>query len=86
MLLLKYVMLIVGAGVSLGAAAIVAYDIYMTVSYQRLMARGAVDNLPVPKPVRWSSVKKLMMVAWLPLLIGLSIVVVPSGMAGVRVS
>jgi len=38
MLLLKYVMLIVGAGVSLGAAAIVAYDIYMTVSYQRLMA------------------------------------------------
>ena len=86
MLLLKYLMLIVGAGVSLGAAAIVAYDIYMTVSYQRLLARGAADNLPVPKPVRWSNVKKLMMVAWLPLLIGLSVVVVPSGMAGVRVS
>ena len=86
MLLLKYLMLIVGAGVSLGAAAIVAYDIYTIVSYQRLLRRGAADNLPVPNPVRWSSVKKLMMVAWLPLLIGLSIVVVPSGMAGVRVS
>jgi regulator of protease activity HflC (stomatin/prohibitin superfamily) len=86
MLLLKYLMLIVGAGVSLTAAAIVAYDIYVIVSYRRLVARGVADKVPVPKPVRWSSAKKLALVAWLPLFIGLSIVVVPSGMGGVRVS
>jgi regulator of protease activity HflC (stomatin/prohibitin superfamily) len=86
MLLLKDLMMIAGLGGFLGAAAIVAYDVYMAESYRRLLARGAADQTPTPKPVRWNAAKKLALVAWLPLLIGLSIVVVPSGMAGVRVS
>lgn len=86
MLLLKCLMLIAAVGGFLDAALIVAYDVYMADSYRRLLARGATGNLPAPKPVRWGTAKKLVLIAWLPLLLGLSIEVVPSGMAGVRVS
>jgi len=86
MLLLKYLTMIAGIGGFLVAAAIVAYDVYMADSYRHLLARGAADKTPTPKPVRWNAAKKVVIIAWLPLLIGLSIVVVPSGAAGVRVS
>jgi regulator of protease activity HflC (stomatin/prohibitin superfamily) len=86
MLLLKYVMLICGIGALLDAVLIVAYDFYLAESYQRLMARGAAENKPAPQPIRWAAATKLAVVAFLPILLGLSIVVVPSGMAGVRVS
>ena len=86
MLLLKYLMMSAGIGGFLLAAAMVIYDVYMAESYRRLLAHGAADKIPTPKPVRWNTAKKLAIIAWLPLLIGLSIVVVPSGMAGVRVS
>ena len=86
MLFLKYLMMIAGIGGYLLALSMVAYDIYMADRHRRLLARGVVDSTPTPKPVRWKAAKKLAMFAWLPLLMGLSIVVVPSGMAGVRVS
>jgi len=86
MLLLKYMMLVAGVGGYLLAASIVIYDYYLAESHRRLLARGAVEPAKAPPPVRWKHAKKLAMIAWLPLLIGLSIVVVPSGMAGVRVS
>jgi len=86
MLLLKYLMMIAGIGGYLMAATVVVYDVYMADRHRRLLARGAVDSTPTPKPVRWKTAKKLAMFAWLPLLMGLSIVVVPSGTAGVRVS
>jgi regulator of protease activity HflC (stomatin/prohibitin superfamily) len=86
MLLLKYLMMIAGIGGYIVAAAIVAYDVYKAENHRRLLARGVEVKTPAPQPVRWNAAKKLMMIAWLPLLIGLSIVVVPSGMAGVRVS
>jgi regulator of protease activity HflC (stomatin/prohibitin superfamily) len=86
MLLLKYVMLICGIGALIDAVLIVAYDFYVAESYQRLMARGAAENKPAPKPIRWATAQKLAAFALLPILFGLSIVVVPSGMAGVRVS
>ena len=84
MLLLKYFMMVAGVGGYLLAAAVVVYDIYTSERHRRLLARGA-EGI-TPKPIRWKAAKKVAMVAWLPLLIGLSIVVVPSGMAGVRVS
>jgi len=36
--------------------------------------------------LRWRPAAKLAAVAWLPLLIGIGIVIVPSGMAGVAIS
>ena len=85
MLLLKYLMMIAGVGAYLAAAAVVVYDVYMAENHRRLLARGVEGITPTPKPIRWKAAKKLAMFAWLPLLMGLAIVVVPSGMAGVRV-
>jgi len=84
MLLLKYLMMMAGVGGYLLAAGMVVYDVYMAEMHRRLLAQGVAAH--TAKPIRWNAAKKLAMVAWLPLLIGLSIVVVPSGMAGVRVS
>ena len=86
MLLLKYFMMIAGMGMYFVAAAMVVYDVYMAEIHRRLLVQGVADKTPTPKPVRWKAAKKLAIIAWLPLLIGLSIVVVPSGAAGVRVS
>jgi len=84
MLLLKYLMIVAGIGGYLIAAALVVYDLYVAENHRRLLARGVAG--PTPKPIRWKAAKKVAMIAWLPLLMGLAIVVVPSGMAGVRVS
>ena len=86
MLLLKYFMIVAGIGTYLIALAIVVYDIYRAEVYRHLMERGVAEKIVAPPPVRWKSAKKMCLIAWLPLLLGLSIVVVPSGMAGVRVS
>lgn len=84
MLFIKYLMMMAGVGGYLLAAGVVAYDVYVAETHRRLLARGVESR--TPKPVRWEAAKKLAIVAWLPLLVGLSIVVVPSGEAGVRVS
>jgi regulator of protease activity HflC (stomatin/prohibitin superfamily) len=85
MLLLKYFLMLGGFGMFVVAAAMVAYDIYLAEEYRKLLARGEAEGSP-PKPVRWKAAGKIAAFAWLPLLIGLSVIVVPSGMAGIRVS
>lgn len=86
MLLLKYLTLIAGFGMFVFAAAIVIYDFYRAEEYRRLLEKGEGEKATPPKPVRWKSAGKLVVLAWIPLLLGSSLVVVPSGMAGVRVS
>ncbi len=94
MLFLKYLLIFVGVGLAGSAAAIVAYDIYLATQLRRLLARPATDETgtappvsrrPLP-PVRWRLVQQLALLAILPLLLGLCIVVVPDGSAGIRVS
>src|SRR2546426_1307298 len=90
MLLLKYLLLAAGIGLFAGAAAIIAYDVYVAAQLRRLLgggeaaAPGAEPARPVGliRPVRWNVAGKLAGLAWLPLLLGLSIVVVPDGTAG----
>jgi regulator of protease activity HflC (stomatin/prohibitin superfamily) len=85
MLFMKYFLMVAGYGLFLGAAALVAYDIYLAEEYRRKLMRG--EEAPAPaKPVHWKAAAKVAALAWLPLLLALSIVVVPSGMAGVRIS
>src|SRR2546425_13241148 len=92
MLLLKYLLLAAGIGLFAGAAAIIAYDVYVAAQLRRLLGGGeaaepgAEPARPVGliRPVRWSVAGKLAGLAWLPLLLGLSIVVVPDGTAGGR--
>src|SRR5206468_2030087 len=74
MLLLKYLLLAAATGLFAGSAGMLFLDVYR--------GRANVDFAVV----RWRAAAKLALLAFVPLLIGLSIVVVPDGMAGVLVS
>jgi len=78
MLVLKYLLEILGFGLLTAAAIVAGYDFYR-LSSPPLAAQAAAAP-------RWSLVSRIAALAQLPLLVGLSIQVVPAGMAGVRVS
>src|SRR6202162_706640 len=86
MLALKYLSITCGLGMMVAAVCILAYDLYRELLYRRALETpgGAVDAAPVV--VRWRTSLALAMLAWGPMLVAFSIVVVPSGTAGVRVS
>ena len=86
MLALKYLLITCGVGMIVAAVCILTYDLYREMLYRRSLETpgGAVGAAPVM--VRWRTSLALAMLAWGPLLMAFSIVVVPSGMAGVRVS
>jgi regulator of protease activity HflC (stomatin/prohibitin superfamily) len=87
MLFLKFFMMAAGFGMFAAAAARVGWDLYRTERYHRLLARGGMEEVPPPPgPVQWRASARLAALGWLPLLAAVSIVVVPSGMAGVRIS
>jgi len=80
MLFLKYLLMWGGIAMMAVAAGILIYDVYR---YTRAPAEGAT---PAPRQVRWRGAVGLALLAWGPVLLALGIIVVPSGMAGVRVS
>jgi regulator of protease activity HflC (stomatin/prohibitin superfamily) len=86
MLLLKYLLMSGGIGMMVVAAAMLTYDIYLEVQYRRAMAVATTTALPPVPHARWRPALALGLLAWGPILFALGIVVVPSGMAGVRVS
>src|ERR1700674_2194530 len=85
MLALTYLLITCGLGMMIAAVCILTYDLYRAMLYRRALETpgGAVAAAPVV--VRWRSSLALAMLAWGPLLLAFSIVVVPSGMAGVRI-
>jgi regulator of protease activity HflC (stomatin/prohibitin superfamily) len=85
MLFLKYLLMTGGVGMILVALGILAHDLTMELQYRRAMA-GGTTPLPAIPQLRWRTAIALAMLAWAPILIALSIVVIPSGTAGVRVS
>ena len=91
MLFAKYLLIGTGIAMFVVAAAILAYDAYLFFAYRRrlLSPEGTMEGRtaagPQP-PVRWRTAVALFMLAWAPLLISAGIVIVPAGMAGVRVS
>jgi len=86
MLFLKYVLMAGGVTMILVSAGILMYDLSRELRYRRAMGADGAVHLPAPPQIRWRTSAALAMLAWAPILIALSIVVVPSGMAGVRVS
>ena len=74
MLFIKYTLVALSTGFFSAAAAVVVSDLYRTARELPAMA------------VRWRDAGQLALVGIVALLLSLSIVVVPSGMAGVRVS
>src|SRR5260370_38489600 len=82
MLLLRDLLLAAGVAMFAAAAAMLLYDAFRW--WIRFRAPEAEEAEALR--VQWRLAGKLAAAGWLPLLAGLSIVGVPSGMAGVRVS
>ena len=95
MLALKWLLMLVGAGLFGSAGALVAYDIFLSEQLRRLLSRdkrdesgaevGALARRPF-RPVRWRLALQLIAAAALVRLLTESFVVIPDGAAGVRVS
>jgi regulator of protease activity HflC (stomatin/prohibitin superfamily) len=86
MLALKYLLITVGLGMMIAAICILAHDFYREVLYRRALAKPEATSVGAPPVLRWRTSLALALLAWGPLLVAFSIVIVPSGMAGVRVS
>src|SRR5271154_3797439 len=86
MLALKYLLITGGLGMILVAMSILAYDFYRELMYRRALSTAPTGTLPPLPQLRWRTSLALALLAWGPLLLAFSIVVVPSGTAGVRVS
>ena len=86
MLALKYLLIVGGLGMILVAASILAYDLYREMLYRRALAGTGAGSVEPSPQLRWRTSLALALLAWGPLLVAFSIIVVPSGMAGVRVS
>jgi len=92
MLAIKYLLMVAGVLLLAAGAAITIYDMWRSFKASReTEAAEGVDGIHekvenLAEPVRWRTSVALGLVALLPLLIALSIVVVPSGMGGVCVS
>src|SRR5690348_7424496 len=86
MLALRYLLMCGGLGMILVAMGILGYDLYRELLYRRAIATPGVTPIPAEPEWRWRTSLALGLLAWGPILVAFSIVVVPSGMAGVRVS
>ena len=80
-------MLLTIAGVLLMAAALTMplYGLWLRIRYAQKKKSGD-ETVGEPGPIAWRGPAALVLVGCLPLLIAASMVVVPSGMGGVRVS
>jgi hypothetical protein len=86
MLVLKNLLMAGGLGMILVAVSILSYDLYQEWLYRRALAAPGTGPVP-PRPAwRWRTSLALVLLAWGPILLAFSIVAVPSGMGGIRVS
>jgi len=85
MLFFKYLLESLSAGMLTIATIIPLTHLFQMYEYRR---KPAVENESKPQAptCNWGLVQKLAIGSWVPLVFGLSIIVVPSGMGGVKVS
>jgi hypothetical protein len=86
MLFLKYLLTWGGIGMIAVAAGILIHDLYLQTRRRLAIEAGQTEALAPESPVRWRASLAFALLARGPILLALGIVVVPSGMAGVRVS
>jgi len=94
MLLLRYLLMFIGIGLLAGAAGILVWDLYQILKSRKIRAtatpgEGSPSGPELPEPttvMHWQAAQRLAVWGIVPLLTGLSIAVVPSGSAGVRVN
>ena len=85
MLFLKYLLTWGGIAMIAIAAGMLIHDLYLQTRRRSAVEAGE-TALPPETPVRWRAALAFALLAWGPILLALGIIVVPSGMAGVRVS
>jgi len=85
MIALKLLLTVAGVLLLAAAVAIPLYGLWLRIQMALRKARGE-EITAEPKEIAWRGPAALVLVACLPLLLSTSIVVVPSGMGGVRVS
>jgi regulator of protease activity HflC (stomatin/prohibitin superfamily) len=90
MLAIKYILMVAGVLLLAAGVAITLYDLWQIFERSRKSAIEVEGLEPAEEtpaePVRWRTSVALALVSCLPLLIAMSIVVVPSGMGGVCIS
>jgi regulator of protease activity HflC (stomatin/prohibitin superfamily) len=89
MFALKWLLMAAGIAMFGTAAGVVAYDVYLALQFQKLMGSGepgAAEKAGPSHLIRWPLAAKLFGWAWAPLLLALSVAVVPEGSGGVRIS
>jgi regulator of protease activity HflC (stomatin/prohibitin superfamily) len=85
MIALKLLLTVAGVLLLAAAVAIPLYGLWLRIQMARRKSRGE-EITDEPREIAWRGPAALVLVACLPLLLATSIVVVPSGMGGVRVS
>jgi regulator of protease activity HflC (stomatin/prohibitin superfamily) len=86
MVLFKYFLLLGGAGMIATAITMLARDLYRMSRHKELVASLGTAPLPPAPVIHLRPSVALALLAWGPIIMSTGIVVVPSGMAGVRVS
>jgi regulator of protease activity HflC (stomatin/prohibitin superfamily) len=86
MVFLRYLLLWGGAGMLAAAVAILARDFYFLAKHKQTSAGAEAVPASEAPAIHWRNAIALAALAWVPILLSLGIVVVPSGMGGVCVS
>jgi regulator of protease activity HflC (stomatin/prohibitin superfamily) len=89
MFALKWLLMAAGVAMFGTAAGVVAYDVYLAMQFHKLLGSGdpgAAEKAGPSRPIRWPLAAKIFGWAWAPLLLALSVAMVPEGSGGVRIS
>jgi regulator of protease activity HflC (stomatin/prohibitin superfamily) len=89
MFALKWLLMAAGVAMFGTAAGVVAYDVYLAMQFHKLLGSGepgAAEKAGPSGPIRWPLAAKIFGWAWAPLLLALSVAMVPEGFGGVRIS
>ena len=89
MFALRWLLMAAGVAMFGTAAGVVAYDVYLAMQFQALMDSGepgAAEKAGTRRPIRWQLAAKIFGMAWAPLLLALSLAMVPEGSGGVLIS
>ncbi|MDE3200193.1 MAG: hypothetical protein KGN79_04660 [Acidobacteriota bacterium] len=87
MLTLKWLLMLAGVVMMATALGVPTYKLWMRMQWMRRKESGDEGKaMPEPEPMEWRGSVALAIAACLPMMVAQSIVVVPSGMGGVRIS
>ena len=86
MIFLKYLLVWGGIAMIVAAIAIIARDLYLQFEHRKKAGTEGAPTVGPGSQIHWRGAMGLALVAWVPILLASGIVVVPSGMGGVRIS